>query len=183
MYDAVYSPDGTRIASTGEDGLLKVWNAGTGDLLHSLPGAGQDVFFPAYHPDGERLAYALRRKIEDLLDRLSPDGDDLELLERLADTAALLDDLPFEVNLARAQIDFFELARTAYPVNADAARRGDPGARRLVESYRSLGDALRVVVESDDQLAVAAYLRGWTDVLTFDIAPVISDEQLAQIMG
>ena len=98
--------------------------------------------------DGERLAYALRSNIEGLLDRLSPNGDDLELLERLADTAALLDELPFEVNLARAQIDFFELARTAYPAQADAAERGDPRAQRRIEAYRTLGDTLRVVVGS-----------------------------------
>jgi len=100
--------------------------------------------------DGERLAYALRCTIEGMLERLSRAGDDLELLERLAGTATLLGDLPFDVNLARAKIHFFELARTIYPALADSARRGDPGARRRIEAYRSLGNALRVVVEPGD---------------------------------
>ena len=98
--------------------------------------------------DGERLAYALRGNVEGLLSRLSRNGDDVELLERLAETAALLGEIPFEINLARAQIDFFELVRATYPEMQNAARRGDPGARRRIEAYRSLGDALRVVVES-----------------------------------
>jgi alpha-amylase/alpha-mannosidase (GH57 family) len=100
--------------------------------------------------DGERLAYALRSNIEVKLARLSLGGDDVLLLERLAETAALLDELPYEINLARAQIDFFELARTTYPELKNAARRGDPGARRRIEAYRSLGDALHVVVEPGD---------------------------------
>ena len=100
--------------------------------------------------DGERLAYALRGNVEDKLARLSRDGDDILLLERLTETAALLGELPYEINLARAQIDFFELVRATYPELKNAARRGDPGARRRIEAYRSLGDALRVVVEPGD---------------------------------
>ena len=63
---------------------------------------------------------------------------------------ALLGELPYEINLARAQIDSFELVRTTYPELKNAARRGDPGARRRIEAYRSLGDALHVVVEPGD---------------------------------
>jgi len=100
--------------------------------------------------DGERLGYALRRSIEGMLERLTRNCDDLELLERLVGTAALFGDLPFDTKLARAEIHFFELVRTIYPALADAARRGDLGARRRIEAYRSLGDALRVVVEPDD---------------------------------
>ena len=40
-----------------------------------------------------------------------------------------------------------------------------------------------MVVEADDVMPVAAYLRSWTDLLTFDITPVVSDEQIGQIIS
>jgi WD40 repeat protein/serine/threonine protein kinase len=60
VYDAIYSPQGTEIASTGEDGALKVWDVATGQLFHNLPGQKSGVFFPAYSGDGTRLAAANR---------------------------------------------------------------------------------------------------------------------------
>ena len=60
VYDAVYSPDGAQMASTGSDGTLKVWDAATGEQLLSLPGALEDIFFPAYSASGEWLAAANR---------------------------------------------------------------------------------------------------------------------------
>ena len=57
---ATGATDGTRMASTGTDGQLKVWDSATSESLLSLPGPIDDVFFPAYSPDGERLASASR---------------------------------------------------------------------------------------------------------------------------
>lgn len=39
-----------------------------------------------------------------------------------------------------------------------------------------------MLIESTDDLAVAKYMRDWNDLLDFDIVPVISDAQLAQLM-
>jgi WD40 repeat protein len=57
-HDAIYDPAGKRIASTGEDGGLRVWDAATGELLHSLPAQRDWVHFPAFSPDGKSLAAA-----------------------------------------------------------------------------------------------------------------------------
>jgi WD40 repeat protein/predicted Ser/Thr protein kinase len=53
-----FSPDGTKLASTGKDGVLRLWDAVTGKLSHVLeaqgpPVAGQTVCFS---PDGRWLA-------------------------------------------------------------------------------------------------------------------------------
>jgi WD40 repeat protein/serine/threonine protein kinase len=60
IYDAIYSPDGTQIASTGSDGALRVWDSATGEQLLNLQGTLEDVFFPAYSSNGEWLAAANR---------------------------------------------------------------------------------------------------------------------------
>jgi WD40 repeat protein/serine/threonine protein kinase len=60
VHDAIYNPSGTRIASSGEDGNVRVWDAVTGELLHDLPAQREWEHFPAFSPDGERLAAANR---------------------------------------------------------------------------------------------------------------------------
>jgi len=50
------SPDGTRIASAGEDWTVKVWDAQHGDLMLTLKGHTDDVRCVTFSPDGQRLA-------------------------------------------------------------------------------------------------------------------------------
>ena len=59
-----YSPDGTRIASMGADGEVKVWDASTYQNLLTLP-TDPDVFgyTVAYSPNGKLLAAALSTKV------------------------------------------------------------------------------------------------------------------------
>jgi WD40 repeat protein/tRNA A-37 threonylcarbamoyl transferase component Bud32 len=51
---AVYSPDGTRIASAGEDKTVKVWTASGRNLL-TLSGHPGSVNAVAFSPDGRRI--------------------------------------------------------------------------------------------------------------------------------
>ena len=53
-----FSPDGNRIATTGGDGLAKVWDAGTGEELLTLKGHKAETFGISFSPDGKRLATA-----------------------------------------------------------------------------------------------------------------------------
>jgi WD40 repeat protein/predicted Ser/Thr protein kinase len=50
-----FSPDGSRIASGGEDGTACVWDTGTGGLLATCRGHTSKVVSVAFSPDGERL--------------------------------------------------------------------------------------------------------------------------------
>ncbi|HUP20633.1 MAG TPA: BTAD domain-containing putative transcriptional regulator, partial [Gemmatimonadota bacterium] len=52
-----FSPDGSRLASTGDDGELKVWDPSTGRLLSSLSGIGSP-WGPSFSADGTLVAAA-----------------------------------------------------------------------------------------------------------------------------
>jgi WD40 repeat protein/DNA-binding SARP family transcriptional activator len=54
-----FSRDGSRLATTGDDGMLKVWNASTGDLLASVRGRGP-ASGPSFGADGSLVAAGWR---------------------------------------------------------------------------------------------------------------------------
>jgi WD40 repeat protein/DNA-binding SARP family transcriptional activator/class 3 adenylate cyclase len=53
--DVAFSPDGSKLATTGDDGRLKVWNPDTGALLASRS-AGGEVWGPSFSADGSLVA-------------------------------------------------------------------------------------------------------------------------------
>jgi WD40 repeat protein len=53
-----FSPDGRRLATTGEDQTVRVWDADTGREVHTLRGHTDVVTSVAFSPDGRRLASA-----------------------------------------------------------------------------------------------------------------------------
>jgi WD40 repeat protein/DNA-binding SARP family transcriptional activator/class 3 adenylate cyclase len=53
--DVTFSPDGSRLASTGDDGELKVWDPSTGRLLSTLSGDG-GAWGPSFGADGSLVA-------------------------------------------------------------------------------------------------------------------------------
>jgi WD40 repeat protein/DNA-binding SARP family transcriptional activator len=55
--DVSFSSDGSRLASTGKDGKLNVWNMATGRLVSSLTATG-DAAGPSFSADGSLVAAA-----------------------------------------------------------------------------------------------------------------------------
>ena len=54
-YGVAFSPDGRRLAA-GSDGAVNIWDWGSGQLLHSLPGHEKRGICVAFSRDGRRLA-------------------------------------------------------------------------------------------------------------------------------
>jgi len=55
-WSLAFSPDGEHVASGGNDFTVKIWDATTGQLIHSLTGHNHYVTDVAFSPDGKRLA-------------------------------------------------------------------------------------------------------------------------------
>jgi WD40 repeat protein len=53
-----FNPDGTRLASAGNDKTVTVWDAATGQEVLTLTGHASVVQSVAFSPDGQRLASA-----------------------------------------------------------------------------------------------------------------------------
>src|SRR5262249_24942009 len=58
LYGLAVSPDGRRLAGGGSDGLVKLWDAISGEEIRTLRGHADQVRCVAFSPDGSRLASA-----------------------------------------------------------------------------------------------------------------------------
>jgi alpha-amylase/alpha-mannosidase (GH57 family) len=98
--------------------------------------------------DQATLAFALRRTIKRLSEQFLQNPDNLELMKKFETAAGIARNFPFEVNVWRAQNNFYQMLQKIYPDRVQRARRGDAAEREWIEHFAALGRYLAVNVEA-----------------------------------
>ncbi len=88
--------------------------------------------------ENDALAYAFKRHLDRLSEEFVKNPDDLEVLQRLSNSAGLLRRLPFEVNLWKPQNIYYRVA-ASLPEKQPAV---DEKSRAWVEKFKALGEQL-----------------------------------------
>jgi alpha-amylase/alpha-mannosidase (GH57 family) len=97
--------------------------------------------------DGPTLGYALRRTIKQLSQQFVENPDNIELMKKFEAAARVARSLPFEVNVWRAQNNYYHMLQKIYPKRVEMASRGDSAARVWVAHFVALGKNLSVNVD------------------------------------
>jgi alpha-amylase/alpha-mannosidase (GH57 family) len=94
------------------------------------------------HVDTASHAYSFEGTIDRNMQRLVESPDNQELLDHLIDMTALLNELPFELNLWKTQNAYYRMKLAeAAPVQA-LARKGDSTAQSWINHFTRLGEQL-----------------------------------------
>jgi WD40 repeat protein len=88
--DVAYSLDGRLIASASRDQTVRVWDAKTGDLLHTFRGHTDRVHNVAFDPSGRRLASASLDGTIKLWDVTKPGNPAVQVPRTLANPSGLV---------------------------------------------------------------------------------------------
>jgi len=99
------------------------------------------------------LAFALRKTIKRMSEQLLENPDDMQLMVKLETAAGLAKGLPFEVNIWRAQNNFYSMLQHL-PDYVDRASRGDSQAQQWINHLLALGSNLSVSMRRVEQTQV-----------------------------
>jgi hypothetical protein len=97
--------------------------------------------------DGATLGFALRKTIKKLSEQLLADPDNIDLMKTLEEATGIARNLPFEVNVWKAQNNFYQLLQKIYPNRLEKARQGDAVSGEWIEHFVLLGQNLAVKVD------------------------------------
>jgi alpha-amylase/alpha-mannosidase (GH57 family) len=97
--------------------------------------------------DGATLGFALKKTIKRLSERLVENPEDIDLIKTLESAAALTKNLPFEVDVWRAQNNYYDMLQKVFPEQLEKCLTGDGAAKEWVDHFVALGTNLAIKVE------------------------------------
>jgi alpha-amylase/alpha-mannosidase (GH57 family) len=97
--------------------------------------------------DTQGIAFGFQQTLERMAAALVEDPDDLDLLRRLDQAAAVAGDPPFEISPWKLQNAFYNLRRDHSGAVRARADAGDARARSWLEAFRSLAERVGVAVD------------------------------------
>ncbi|TVM00088.1 MAG: glycoside hydrolase [Candidatus Brocadia sp. WS118] len=92
--------------------------------------------------DASDHEFAIRHRIETLMDELRKNPAGLSLLQRIERKLQLFSALPFEINLWHVQNVYYDMAKTTYKEFLIKAKAGDTDAAHWIETFRQIGHRL-----------------------------------------
>jgi WD40 repeat protein/DNA-binding SARP family transcriptional activator len=159
--DVAYSPDGTRLATTGDDGAIRVWDPATGTLLAAHQAGSGPVITPSFSPDGTRVVAAWQeQQVVRVIDlqrekqvlevpgaggsSFSPDGERIAYTSRDPGVDTVADARTGEVIFTVRH----EAEITAAAWSTDGRRYATAAADGLVKVWDTGGGSLRFTVDT-----------------------------------
>jgi len=128
------SPSGERVATCGNDNLVKLWDAADGHLAAQLAGHASHVYHCAFHPNGQTL-YSC--DLKGILKEWDVDGGTLK--RDLTPAASLYKyDTTFRADIGGAR---------CIAVRTDAAQLAVGGITNVTNAFAGIGDLAIVLVE------------------------------------
>jgi hypothetical protein len=97
----------------------------------------------------ETTLMSLTRAVERAAEGVWRDPDDLELLERWETLVAVVRESAVDVDLRRAQNDYYRLMKTVRPAKAATAGNGSSSANRWLQHFDALGEKLSISPAGD----------------------------------
>jgi hypothetical protein len=100
--------------------------------------------------DDAMLGFTLGRTIQRLSEQLLQDGEDIGFIERLEHAARLARELPFEVNIWKAQNNYYLMLQQVFGQFVEKAKQDDAKAQEWLSHFVALGRNLSVHVEEPE---------------------------------
>jgi hypothetical protein len=101
--------------------------------------------------DRQTLGFALRKSIKRMSEHFLATPADLQLMIRLESAAGLARSLPFEVNIWKAQNNYYLMLQRVLPEFLERARLGEAVGQEWVTHFLSLGSNLSVSARQSER--------------------------------